>query len=156
MFGMVQTRHIDWDRRWLRIAREVSTWSKDPKKKIGAVAVRDKREVAKGYNGFPSRIDDKEDWLNDDEMRRRLTVHAEVNMINNAMRFGQTIEGTRVYLYGLAPCQNCAINLINAGVLRIDFCRTYVDPKWDADWELSSELFRRAGIIATSHDPESI
>ena len=35
-----------WDARWLEIAGVVSTWSKDPSTKIGAIAVKDKRLVS--------------------------------------------------------------------------------------------------------------
>ena len=47
-----------WDQRFIRVAREVSSWSKDPSKQIGAVIVKDKRILATGYNGFPKGIDD--------------------------------------------------------------------------------------------------
>ena len=30
-----------WDERYLRLAKEVSTWSKDPSTQVGAVAVLD-------------------------------------------------------------------------------------------------------------------
>ena len=52
---------VKWDKRFLRIAQEVSSWSKDPSKQIGAVATLDNRIVATGYNGFPSSIDDNAD-----------------------------------------------------------------------------------------------
>jgi dCMP deaminase len=40
-----------WDLRYLNLAKEVSTWSKDPSSKIGAVAVGSKGQVlAQGYN----------------------------------------------------------------------------------------------------------
>ena len=42
-----------WDKRWLDIAGLVSSWSKDPSTKIAAIAVKDKRLIATGYNGFP-------------------------------------------------------------------------------------------------------
>ena len=57
-----------WDQRWLDIAGQVSSWSKDPSTKIGAIAVKDKRLVATGYNGFPRGIEDTEDrWNNREE-----------------------------------------------------------------------------------------
>ena len=31
-----------WDKRYLALAEHISTWSKDPSKKIGAVAVGEK------------------------------------------------------------------------------------------------------------------
>ena len=53
-----------WDQRFIRVAREVSSWSKDPSKQIGAVIVKDKRILATGYNGFPKGIDDSADKYN--------------------------------------------------------------------------------------------
>ena len=44
---------LTWDKRFLAVAKEISTWSKDPSKKIGAIIVKDKRILATGYNGFP-------------------------------------------------------------------------------------------------------
>ena len=50
-----------WDNRYLRLAKEVSTWSKDPSTKVGAVAVLNGSVLAQGYNGFPRYIlDDPE------------------------------------------------------------------------------------------------
>ena len=41
-------------KRYMGLAKEISTWSKDPSSKIGAVAVVSKGQVlAQGYNGFP-------------------------------------------------------------------------------------------------------
>ena len=45
----------------MQLAEQISTWSKDPTSKIGAVAVGDKGQVlAQGYNGFPRGMDDNE------------------------------------------------------------------------------------------------
>lgn len=142
-----KTSQSTWDTRWMRIAREVASWSKDPQKKIGAVAVRHQREIAKGYNGFPAKIPDYRDMLQDSDTRRRFMVHAEENMINNAMKTGQTLEESTVYLYGLAPCQKCTIVLINAGISRLVVCRTYIDPKWDEDWVLAENVLHKTDIV---------
>ena len=43
----------NWDKRFLDLAEHISEWSKDPSKKIGAVAVGAQRQIlAQGYNGF--------------------------------------------------------------------------------------------------------
>jgi deoxycytidylate deaminase len=42
-----------WDERYLALAKEVSTWSKDPSTQVGAVTVGSKKEVlSQGFNGF--------------------------------------------------------------------------------------------------------
>ena len=52
-----------WDERYLRLAKEVASWSKDPSTKVGAVAVLDGSVLAQGYNGFPKYIQDDEEHL---------------------------------------------------------------------------------------------
>ena len=59
--------NLKWDERFLRMAKEVSTWSKDPSTKVGAVGVDINRRIkCTGYNGFPrsirddSRLDDRD------------------------------------------------------------------------------------------------
>jgi len=43
-----------WDERYLALAAEVATWSKDPSTQVGAVTVGSKKEVlSQGFNGFP-------------------------------------------------------------------------------------------------------
>jgi deoxycytidylate deaminase len=53
-------RQEKWDRRFLELAKQVSTWSKDPSTQVGAVLVNDLLQVVgMGYNGFPRGV---EDW----------------------------------------------------------------------------------------------
>ena len=43
-----------WDLRFLEMAKLVSTYSKDPSTKIGAIITQGKKLVSMGYNGLPS------------------------------------------------------------------------------------------------------
>lgn len=107
---------ICWDKRFLRLAQEVSTWSKDPTTKVGCVLVNDKhRVVALGYNGFPRGVRDLTSRYNNREVKHTLIQHAEANAVLNAV--GST-EGTTAYVTR-GPCTTCAGLLINAGVIRI-------------------------------------
>ena len=55
-----------WNERYLSLAHEIAQWSKDPSKKIGAIAVGSKGQVlAQGYNGFPRGIRHSNKRLND-------------------------------------------------------------------------------------------
>lgn len=50
---------INWNNKYIQLAREISTWSKDPSTKVGAIAIGKKGQVlAQGYNGFPRGIAD--------------------------------------------------------------------------------------------------
>ena len=52
----------------MELTEVVASWSKDPSKKIGAVAIGSKGQVlAQGFNGFPRGIDDNDERLNDRE-----------------------------------------------------------------------------------------
>ena len=65
-----------WDKRFMRVAREISAWSKDPSKQIGAVAVNDDRRIlATGYNGFPKGIEDKTDAFRQEKFLNNIEVY---------------------------------------------------------------------------------
>ena len=74
-----------WDIRFMQMAKEISNWSKDPSRKIGAVAIDENRRIlSTGYNGFPAGIDDSFDRLNDRDKKYKYVTHAEKNCIYNA------------------------------------------------------------------------
>ena len=50
---------LKWDQRFLRLALEIASWSKDESTKVGSVVVGPKREIrSTGYNGIPRGVDD--------------------------------------------------------------------------------------------------
>ena len=105
-----------WNLRYLELALEVATWSKDPDKQVGAVCVSpDKRSIVVGYNGFPRGIADSEELLNNKELKNKLMVHAEANCIVNS---NHSVNGWTMHVTK-APCVDCAKLLINARVKRI-------------------------------------
>ena len=88
-----------WDIRYLELAKQLSTWSKDPSSKIGAVAIGDKGQVLScGYNGFPRNIVDSGERLNDREQKYNYIVHAEMNVIYNASYNGVSLDNSTVYV----------------------------------------------------------
>ena len=103
-----------WDIRFISIAREYSTWSKDPSTQVGAVAVdpKTRRVLSGGYNGFPRGIEDTDKRLNDRDLKHSLVVHAEMNLIYNATRSGISLEGSHLYVWGLPVCSECAKGII--------------------------------------------
>ena len=108
-----------WDTRFLKLAKEIATWSKDPSTQVGAIAVKDRRILATGYNGFPKGIEDKEQTLNNRESKLRLMVHGEMNMIFNAVEHGVNLKDSTVYVWGLPVCEDCFKGLIQVGVVRV-------------------------------------
>lgn len=58
-----------WDKRFLDLAEHISTWSKDPSTKVGAVLVNDQKiVVGLGYNGFSRGVEDSEWRLNNRDL----------------------------------------------------------------------------------------
>lgn len=130
------------------MAKSVSEWSKDPSRKIGAVAVSSKGQVlCTGYNGFPRGIDDSLTRYYDRELKYKLVVHAEMNAIFNATYNGVSLDGATMYVYGLPVCSDCAKGLIQVGIKRVVMqMHGEVLDRWKESWELTSQLFTEAGI----------
>ena len=143
-----------WDARFLRIASEVSSWSKDPGTRVGAVLVCARRIIATGYNGFPANISDKTDRYLNRETKLKLTVHAEVNAIINAAKSGASTQGSTLYVT-FSPCIHCAIAVIQSGVCRI-VCPTIesAPERWRDNFVEGAQVLREAGISITYFDPD--
>lgn len=137
----------NWDRKYMDLATHVSSWSKDPSTKIGAIAVSSKGQVlATGYNGFPRGIDDSEERLNTRALKYKYVVHAEKNVIYNATYSGTSLDGSTVYVSGLPCCDQCALGLIQVGVTRVIMRGDPDNPRWKESWELTKELFNEANV----------
>lgn len=137
-----------WHERWFERAKQVSTWSKDPSTKIGAVFVDEKshRELSAGYNGFPRGIKDDE-RLNNREIKYKLVVHGEMNGIFNAVNNGVFLEGSSLYVWGLPICSECAKGIIQVGVKNVYVKEEFVKAeRWKETWELTQQMFKEAGI----------
>ena len=53
-----------WHKRFMEVAELVSTWSKDPSTKVGAIVVGPDREIrSTGYNGLVRGVDDNKPEL---------------------------------------------------------------------------------------------
>ena len=106
-----------WDERYLSIAREVSTWSKDPSTKVGAVITDgDGRIVAVGFNGFPKKIADTMERRHNRNIKYKMTVHAEANV---ALIAGRAARNGTIYVHGAPICADCAGIVIQAGIKRV-------------------------------------
>ena len=137
-----------WDKKFLELAKHISTWSKDPSKKIGAVAVGQNRNIlATGYNGFPKGIQDTEERLNDRETKYELVVHAEMNCIYNAVENGVSLKGAHLYVYGLPICHECAKGVVQVGIGRVivedALC---AEQRWSDSFAKSKRIFYEGNV----------
>ena len=137
---------LKWNKRYLEVAKQVASWSKDPSRKIGAVIVGDAGQIiSQGYNGFPRGIKDTEERLNDRETKYKFVVHAEMNAIYNAIHNSSSTVGASIYVTGLPVCRECAKAIVQVGIKNV-----YMDTKpvdnWKQSGEDSLEIFNEAGI----------
>ena len=144
---LVESQRDSWDQVFLRLAKEVASWSKDPSTKVGAVAVGPKRNVlAQGYNGFPRGIFDYAERYNDKPTKYMYVVHAEMNVIYNATYNGVSLDGASLYVYGLPPCSECAKGIIQVGIKEIITETQGIPKKWEDSWTFSKSMFDEAGV----------
>jgi dCMP deaminase len=134
----------------MRLAKEVSTWSKDPRTKIGAVIVDDERRIlSTGYNGFPAGIADDSRLYNREE-KYPLIIHGETNAILNALRGGVSITNANLFVYGLPVCGECAKMICQSGIKRVVMGPKSIfseNEKWMNAWtNISKPMFDECGI----------
>ena len=137
----------NWDERFLKLAKHISEWSKDPSTKVGCVVVGPDRELrSTGFNGLPRGIEDNEERLNNREIKYPLICHAEENAIMHAARIGISLKGCTAYVTW-PPCTRCARSLIQAGVSTIVYPENIEIPeRWMDDFNLSLNMLKEAKI----------
>jgi dCMP deaminase len=136
-----------WDNRYLSLAKEVASWSKDPSTQVGAVTVGAKKEVlSQGFNGFPRGIKDTDERYNHRETKYKFVVHAEMNAIYNATYSGTSLDGATLYIYGLPICSECAKGIIQVGIKKVVIEKSKELDNWNESLRLSQEMFSEAGV----------
>jgi dCMP deaminase len=107
-----------------------------PRRRVGAVIVKEKRVLTTGYNGAPRNFPHPIDvgCLRDELQIPRGMVadicpclHAEQNAIIQAATTGVSIEGADLYCT-TQPCTQCSRMVANCGIRRVVFEEEYNDP----------------------------
>ncbi|BDQ37455.1 cytidine deaminase [Pseudodesulfovibrio nedwellii] len=141
------SNRLPWPEYFMRIAHLVAQRSTCTRRAVGAIAVRDKRILATGYNGVPTNIAHCEevgclrDKLNIPSGERHELcrgLHAEQNVIIQAATHQLDLKGCDIYCT-TKPCILCTKMLINCEVENIYFSENYPD-------ELSEEMLAEAGV----------
>jgi len=127
-----------WDKRFLEMAKLVSTWSKDPSTQTGAVIVGPDRTIlGVGYNGFPREMEDTpERYANREEKYSRI-IHCEMNALLSVRR--PVPDGSILYTYPFLSCDRCVVHMIQTGIY--EFVAPVCPPDKAARWE---EVFKRS------------
>ena len=143
-----------WTRRYLDMAKEVATWSKDPSTKVGAVAVGSKGQIlSQGYNGFPRGVKDTSERYEIREEKYKYVVHGEMNAIYNACHTGASLDGATLYVTGLPVCSECAKGIIQVGITKVimEYPKDIPD-SWRESMKTTSSMFLEAGVTFICHE----
>ena len=135
---------LKWHKRFLEIAEFISTWSKDPSTKVGAViADKDNRIVSTGYNGFPKSVKDTLERYKNRDVKYKIILHAEENAIAYAKR---DLTDCTLYISGLPPCAHCASLIIQSGVKRVVVRKQQIPERWEESMQLSKQILKEAKV----------
>jgi dCMP deaminase len=143
----VRPQRPSWEEYFMDITHLVAKRSTCLRRQVGALLVKDKKILATGYNGAPSRL---EHCLDIGCLRQRQRIpsgerhelcrglHAEQNAIIQAAYHGVEIRGATLYCTN-HPCIICSKMIINAGIQRIVYQEGYADT-------LAKEMLKESGI----------
>ena len=127
---------------------------------VGAVIVKDNRQIATGYNGTPSGIKNcfeggcprctarmNGEIKTGENLDRCLCTHAEANAIMQCALFGNAGSTRGATMYStLAPCIECSKMAISVGITRIVVMTDYSED--------GTKLLGEAKIVLTKLDFE--
>ncbi|QNJ59476.1 deoxycytidylate deaminase [Gordonia phage Buttrmlkdreams] len=129
------TKRIGREEWLIDLATVISQRSTCSRLQVGAIAVRSGQLLAAGYNGAPAGMPH---CVHTDDQPCTRAVHAEVNCIASAARYGVSLTGAEVYVTH-SPCVSCAGLLINAGISKVTFYIPFRD-------EAGINLLEEAGV----------
>lgn len=135
---------LNFESRMMAIVEAVALGGTCGRRRVGALAVRDSRILATGYNGAPSKVthceherysnpaDDPDLYWTGERWSCNKAVHAEANVIAYAAKFGVALEGSVIYT-NTYPCLGCFRQMVTAGVHRVVYSSHYFnDPGVEA------------------------
>ncbi len=142
-----------WDHRFMQLARQVSTWSKDRSTGVGAVIVNDKKKVLSlGFNGFARGVNDDIESRHTRPEKNHYVIHAERNAMDEAET---SLVGATIYCT-FFTCATCAHGIIQKGIKKV----VAPEPDWNAERYAESqkhavEMYREAGVEVEFYIEES-
>ena len=141
-----------WDQRFMNMAREAASWSKDPSTQVGCVIVdQSRRVVSLGFNGLPAGMADTAARLLNRDLKLALTIHAEENALLFA---GRPVVGCVAFITR-HPCAHCAAKLIQSGIGAVIYLSNPdFDRRWADNLAISGQALAEAGIPVLAITPE--
>ena len=157
------SKQTAFDKRYLRMAHIWAENSYALRLQVGCLMVKERMIISDGYNGMPSGFQNCCEVLKHadgttekfrDPMKLKIAnelekgstlvsrpevLHAEANAITKVAKSGNSSVGATIYVTD-APCVNCAKLIIQAGVKRVVYDRSYHDTS-------GIDLLTKAGIL---------
>jgi len=137
---------MKWHKRFLELAQHMSSFSKDPSTKVGAVIFDDSnRIISMGYNGLPQKVIDCEERYLNRDLKYKTIIHAEMNAILFARK---DITGCSIATWPFLSCSNCTSAIIQSGIKRIiaPSLPEELKARWEKSCDLSIELYQEAQV----------
>ncbi len=114
------------DNYYMKLCELIATQSKCLSRQVGAIAIKEGRILATGYNGPPMKHPHC-------SVCKRKTMgfesgkglefcpaeHAERNVVNNAALNGVSLRDSIMYVSSEAPCRECAKAIVNSGIKEV-------------------------------------
>lgn len=93
--------------------------------KVGALIVKDGGIISEGCNGspkgYPTNVCETSEGIT-----AAYVLHAEINCLNKLRRSPNTSTGATMFITH-SPCLNCAINIVDAGIVKVFYKQAYRD-----------------------------
>jgi len=144
----METRIISdkWQARFIDLAKEIASWSKDSGTQVGSVIVRPDRTICSvGFNGFPRGVKDSQEAIENRDAKLLRTIHAELNAILSSK---ESLVGYSLFVWPFQPCANCAAAIIQSGITEV-YC-PYNDhlahERWSESFRAALQMFDEAGV----------
>ncbi|HIJ66077.1 MAG TPA: cytidine deaminase [Candidatus Hydrogenedentes bacterium] len=147
-----------WDTYFMRMAFLAAERSTCLRRHVGAVAVRDKRILATGYNDVPSGVRhchelggclrERKGVESGELLDYCRTVHAEQNVIIQCAIHAVSLRDAVVYCTH-QPCLTCSKMLVNAKIKGVYYYHPYPSV-------MAEELFEEAGVFLKPLSPAEI
>lgn len=118
----MNTKQLELDRRYLRMADIWAENSYCKRRKVGALLVKDQMIISDGYNGTPSGFENVCEDEND--VTKPYVLHAEANAITKVARSNNSSQGATLYVTS-SPCIECAKLIIQSGIVRVVYAENY-------------------------------
>jgi len=150
------TLNNKWHKRFLNVAYEAASWSKDTSTKVGALIIgADKKPKSFGYNGMPRDVDDDVPERHERPAKYLYFEHAERNAIYNA---DVPLDGCTIYITHF-PCADCARAIIQKRISTVvidaknnDRENEGLAERFAAQWAAADVMFAEAGVQVVEVD----